>query len=253
MATLNKAWVDASLDQADNERSKISERERELHGLSSIRLKCLVNNLCAAGKVNYLELGIYKGATLISSVFGNECKAVGVDNFRHDDREPKKWAPEGFIWDNMKSQLEANIDRYKLSPETKVTGSISIIESDFEKVDWAKQPKFNVCLFDISPINSTLYDEFFEKTINALAMESVVVFTNQSNAQHAEELNTALLRHQDKFTIQFSETRLSSGTSDSSKYYSGIRIIGFKKKSMILKKPTVASTTAPKSNTSSKT
>ena len=94
---------------------------------------------------------------------------------------------------------------------------------------------------------------FFEKTINALAMESVVVFTNQSNAQHAEELNTALLRHQDKCTIQFSETRLSSGTSDSSKYYSGIRIIGFKKKSMILKKPTVASNTAPKSNTSSKT
>ena len=29
MATINKAWVDASLDQADNERSKISERGGE--------------------------------------------------------------------------------------------------------------------------------------------------------------------------------------------------------------------------------
>lgn len=249
MATLNKAWVDASLEQADNERSKISERERDLFGLSSIRLKCLVNNLCAAGKVNYLELGVYKGATLISSVFGNECKAVGVDNFRYDDREPKKWAPEGFIWDNMKSQLEANIERYNLHPETNVPGSITMVESDFEKVDWTKQPKFDVCLFDITPVNQSLYDEFFEKTLNALAMESVIVFTSQSNAQHAEELNKSLLRHQDKFTVQFSEIRTSGGTSDASKYFSGIRIIGLKKKAMI-NKP--APKVAPKANTTPK-
>lgn len=249
MATLNKAWVDASLEQADNERSKISERERDLFGLSSIRLKCLVNNLCAAGKINYLELGVYKGATLISSVFGNECKAVGVDNFRYDDREPKKWAPEGFIWDNMKSQLEANIERYNLHPETNVPGSIAMVESDFEKVDWTKQPKFDVCLFDITPVNQSLYDEFFEKTLNAMAMDSVIVFTSQSNAQHAEELNKSLLRHQDKFTVQFSEIRTSGGTSDASKYFSGIRIIGLKKKAMI-NKP--APKVAPKANTTPK-
>ena len=33
MTTLNKAWVDASLDQADNERAKISEKEREIIAL----------------------------------------------------------------------------------------------------------------------------------------------------------------------------------------------------------------------------
>lgn len=249
MATLNKEWVAASLEQADNERSKISERERDLFGLSSIRLKCLINNLCAGGKVNYLELGVYKGATLISSVFGNDCKAVGVDNFKYDDREPKKWAPEGFIWDNMKSQLEANIKRYDLHPETKIPGSITIVQSDFEKIDWTKQPKFNVCLFDITPVNQALYDEFFEKTLNAMAMEFVIVFTNQSNAQHAEELNKSLLRHQDKFTIQFSEIRTSGGTSDASRYYSGIRVLNIKKKAMV-NKPMANIT--PKANTTPK-
>jgi hypothetical protein len=239
VATLNKEWIAASLEQADNERSKISERERDLFGLSSIRLKCLINNLCAGGKVNYLELGVYKGATLISSVFGNDCKAVGVDNFTYDDREPKKWAPEGFIWDNMKSQLEANIKRYDLHPETKIPGSITIVQSDFKKIDWTKQPKFNVCLFDITPVNQALYDEFFEKTLNAMAMEFVIVFTNQSNAQHAEELNKSLLRHQDKFTIQFSDIRTSGGTSDASR----------KKKAMV-NKPTTSVT--PKANTTPK-
>ena len=163
MGKLNHAWVKAALEQADNERSKISEREKEIFGLSSIRLKCLINNLCAAEKMNYLEIGVYKGSTIIPAVMRNDVKAVGVDNFKYDEREPQRWAPEGFIWDNMKSQMEANIKRYDLHPETKIPGSISIIESSFEEVDWVKQPKFNVVMFDVSPLNQKVYDDFFEK------------------------------------------------------------------------------------------
>ena len=76
MGKLNHAWVKMALEQADNERSQISERERELHGLSSIRLKCLINNLCAAEKMNYLEIGTYKGSTIIPAVMKNDVKAV---------------------------------------------------------------------------------------------------------------------------------------------------------------------------------
>jgi len=248
MGKLNHAWVKMSLEQADNERSQISEREREIFGLSSIRLKCLINNLCAAEKMNYLEIGVYKGSTIIPSVMKNDVKAVGVDNFKYDEREPKRWAPEGFIWDNMKSQLEANIKRYDLHPETKIPGSISIIESAFEDVDWAKQPKFTVVLFDVSPLNQKVYDDFFEKVIVSLAQEAVVVFTGQSNAQHAEELNKSLLRHKDKIDVQFTETRVSGGMADATKYYSGIRVLGLKKKSgSFVKKPT-----APAANTAVK-
>jgi hypothetical protein len=248
MGKLNHAWVNASIEQADNERAKISERERELFGLSSLRLKCLVNNLCAAEKTNYLEIGVYKGATIISAVMGNDVKAVGVDNFQYDEREPKRWAPEGFIWDNVKSQLEANIKRYDNHPETKIPGSINLIQSSFEEVDWVKQPKFNVVLFDISPINQKVYDDFFDNVLVALAQESVVVFTGQSNAQHAEELNKSLIRHNDKIEVQYSEIRVSGGMADASKYYSGIRIIGFKKKAgSFIKKPAT-----PTSNTAAK-
>ena len=248
MSKLNHAWVKAALEQADNERSKISERERELHGLSSTRLKCLINNLCAAEKTNYLEIGVYKGSTIISAVMGNDVKAIGVDNFMYDEREPRKWAPEGDIWYNVKSQMEANIKRYDLHPETKIPGAITLIEKSFEEVEWAKQPKFNVCLFDVSPINQKVYDDFFEKVIVSLAQECVVVFTGQSNAQHAEELNKTLIRHQDKLDIQYSELRISGGLADATRYYSGARIVGIKKKSgSFIKKPS-----APKANTTVK-
>ena len=103
---LTEAFISAALELADNGLSKISERERELFGLSSTRLRSLLNNLCSKENTNYLELGVYKGATIISALYGNPTlKAVGVDNYKYDEREPKKWADEGTIWENIKSKL----------------------------------------------------------------------------------------------------------------------------------------------------
>ena len=44
-------------------------------------------------------------------------KGVGVEHYLYDDRESPKWAPEGFIWDNMKSHLEANLHIYRHEKE----------------------------------------------------------------------------------------------------------------------------------------
>lgn len=246
MSKLNHAWVSASLEQADNERSKITEREKELYGASSIRQRCLINNLCAAGKINYLEVGVSRGATIIPAVMGNDCKAVGIEHFRYDDRDPDKWAPEGHIHYNMESQLTANIQRYDLHPETKIPGSITIEKGAFEEVDYSKFPKFDLCHFDVSPVNQKVYDDFFESVLPALTQECVVVFSAQSNGQHAEELNKSLIRHADKFEIQYSELRVSGGLSDASRYYSGVRIIGFKKKAVAAKKAAPVKPTAAK-------
>jgi len=240
MSKLDHGWVKASLEMADNERSKLSERERELHGLSSVRLKCLINNLCAAEKCNYLEIGAYKGATLISAARGNDVKVVGVDNFKYDDREANKWAPEGYIWDNMKSQLEANINKYRLQPDVVNGADISIIEGDFKEVELPKN-KFNVCFFDLSPVTADDYDAFFEKILPSLAQSSVVVFSQQSNNDHAENLNEAMKKHESKFNSQYSEKRISGSNADATKYYSGIRIFGLVKKAAAIKptpKPT---------------
>ena len=88
----------------------------------------------------------------------------------------------------------------------------------------------------------------FEKVVPALAQESVVVFTGQSNAQHAEELNKSLLRHKDKLDVLYTEKRISGGMADSTRYYSGIRVLGIKKKSgSFIKKPTTpTANTTPK-------
>ena len=249
MSKSNHEWVKASLEMADNERSKLSERERELHGLSSTRLRCLINNLCAAEKCNYLEIGAYKGATLIAAARGNNVKVVGVDNFLYDDREANKWAPEGFIWDNMKSQLEANINTYRLQPDVVNGDDISIIQSDFKTAELSKNT-FSVCFFDISPVSSDSYDAFFDHILPALTQNSVVVFSQQSNNDHAEQLNEALKKHETKANSQFSEIRISGSNADATKYDSGVRIIGLVKKAVTAPvKAPVKAATKPTANT----
>ena len=234
MSKITLAWVRAALELADNERSKITEREKDLYGLTSLRLKAFLNNLCAKERVNYLEIGTYKGATLLSALYGNEkTKAVGIENFKYDDREPKRWAPNDGIWENMKSQLYSNIERYK-DPDSGVnTDNITIIEGDFETVDLSTFSKFDVCFFDVSPVDAAKYDAFVTNIIPAMLHESVVVFTNYSNETHANELQEMFIRHEDKITMQWSEHRISGGLSDATKYYSGILVAGIKKKSVL--------------------
>jgi hypothetical protein len=228
---MSESFCKTALKMADNERGKPTDIERnKIHGLSTVRTRCLISNLCAKANTNYLEIGVYKGSTIIAALFDNlTTKAVGVEHFLYDEREADKWAPEGFIWDNMKSQLEANLSIYR-TKERLNRDNFTLIEKPFQDVDWAKQPKFDVVHFDVAPVNEQVYDDFFSLVLPSLATESVVIFTQQSNSSFADLLNSALLKHSDKVTERFKEYRISNSMSDSYKYFSGIAMVGLKRK-----------------------
>ena len=228
---MSESFCKTALKMADNERGKPTDIERnKIHGLSTVRTRCLISNLCAKANTNYLEIGVYKGSTIIAALFDNlTTKAVGVEHFLYDESEADKWAPEGFIWDNMKSQLEANLSIYR-TKERLNRDNFTLIEKPFQDVDWAKQPKFDVVHFDVAPVNEQVYDDFFSLVLPSLATESVVIFTQQSNSSFADLLNSALLKHSDKVTERFKEYRISNSMSDSYKYFSGIAMVGLKRK-----------------------
>lgn len=246
---MSESFCRTALNMADKEKGKPTDVERNrIHGLSTIRTRCLISNLCAKVNTNYLEIGVYKGSTIIAAMFDNlSTKVVGVDHFKYDEREADKWAPEGFIWDNMKSQLESNINMYRGQKDRLNADNFTMIESDFADVDWSKQPKFDVVHFDVNPVSEEVYDNFFELVVQALAPESVVIFTQQSDANQAEMLNKALLKHSDKVIERFKEYRISSSLSDSTKYFSGIAMVGLKKKLGV--KPQNTTTVKMKANT----
>jgi len=233
MSKITQPFVKAALELSDNGQSKLNEREREVYGLSSTRLRSLINNLCSKPDTNYLEVGTYRGATLISAAYGNPtCKVVGIDNFMYDEREPKRVPPKGYIWDNMKSQLEANLGRYADSGTGLNIKNISFIQSDFQSADLVEFPSFDLCFFDVSPVNAAIYDDFFNLILTKMSATSVVVFSAYSNVSHAKELDEAFSRHADKVDVAWKEQRISNGTSDSTQYFSGIGIFGITKKAI---------------------
>ena len=111
-------------------------------------MKCLLNNLCSKDATRYLELGTYRGSTLISALYGNlKSHAVGVDDFSYDFREPKKIAPDDNGWSNVKSGLYDILKKYELIDDIP-SKNLKIIESKFEDISWSSQPKVDLIFCD---------------------------------------------------------------------------------------------------------
>lgn len=76
--------VKKSIEDAKNSISKLDSRTLSLEGMSSSKVRHLLNNLCSLAYASYLEVGVWQGSTLVSALFGNSkslSHAVAVDNW----------------------------------------------------------------------------------------------------------------------------------------------------------------------------
>ena len=64
-----------------------------------------------ADKINYLELGAYRGATLIAALWQNDVNAYAVEHFKYDATSPNRFMEDGHP--NVRTALENTIDTYK--------------------------------------------------------------------------------------------------------------------------------------------
>jgi hypothetical protein len=82
--------VDIAINKAYSGLSKLTKEILEIVGMSSALNRHLLNNL-GEGKKNYLEIGVNKGSTFISSLYQNDIKeAWAIDNWsQYNDDEPK--------------------------------------------------------------------------------------------------------------------------------------------------------------------
>ena len=183
MAKLSEEFVSACLNMADAEKSKLTDSERELYGQSSTKLKTFLNNICSKDNTRYLELGVYRGSTMVSAMYGNKTlQTVGVENFKYDKKEPQYFMEDG--WPNMKSQMYDVFQEYQFVDDVN-TDNLKIIESNFEDIAWSAQAKFDVIFMDIDPITPEIYDNFFKKVFNAFSRHCVVIFSNYSSEEIA--------------------------------------------------------------------
>lgn len=78
--------INKSIDNSSKNISKLSEEILSLYGYSGIQTRHLYNNLCSIEEnINYLEIGTYRGSTLISSCYKNKINSIAIDDWSQFD------------------------------------------------------------------------------------------------------------------------------------------------------------------------
>lgn len=90
--------VEDAIAAAETGKTKLTEAELTLDGMSSKKNRILLNELVTEDD-NYLEIGVFKGSTFVAALFGNNPKyAVAIDNFSQFD-------PQSTNLDTFKSEV----------------------------------------------------------------------------------------------------------------------------------------------------
>jgi hypothetical protein len=113
--------VERSIENALQAKTKLTETQLLLEGMSSNKNRIFLNELLSydASNVNYLEIGTWFGSTLISALYKNEVKsAVAIDNFAQFGGNYSK-----FVTNCLESGVQnfkfLNADCFNLSAEDK--------------------------------------------------------------------------------------------------------------------------------------
>jgi len=76
--------INTSIKNASHHHSKITDEILNISGMSSPKGRHLLNNICSLPNTHYLEVGSWKGSTLVSALYNNSQSvksAIAIDNF----------------------------------------------------------------------------------------------------------------------------------------------------------------------------
>ena len=97
---------------AELDKSKLREVERDLYGNSGRKIRHTINNICSI-KENavYVELGVYRGSTLVAANYGNKLISYAIDDFSIDIKEADNYKETG--WNNPRIAVKELIQKYR--------------------------------------------------------------------------------------------------------------------------------------------
>ena len=123
-----------------------------MSGMSGRKYRYLINNLVSSiNNPRYLEIGSWAGSTVCSALYGNQVKAVCIDNWLKFETE--EYVKKVYNTKDQKKEFEINTKKI-------ITEKIDFkfIESDFRKVDYNRLGKFNIYCYDALHDEKSQYD-----------------------------------------------------------------------------------------------
>ena len=122
--------------------TKIPDWIKFMSGMSGKKYRYFINNFISLiADPRYLEIGCWAGSTACSALYGNEVKALCIDNWS-EFADPKTINPSLNV-KNPKKEFEINTKKV-ISEKI----DFKFIESDFRKINYNEVGKFNIYFFD---------------------------------------------------------------------------------------------------------
>ncbi len=134
--------LEEQIKKSENLKSKLTEEILAIEGMSSPKTKHLLNNLCTNSS-NWLEIGSYRGCTLIAAAYQNiNTRIWAVDNFSQFDHQNTN---KGILYGNIKKHVPSsnitflNMDFKELSDSPNIRdNSLDVLFYDGEHTEQAQ-------------------------------------------------------------------------------------------------------------------
>ena len=154
----------------DTENINLKKALLKIDSMSTYAIGYLVNQICSRLSKNqiYLNIGCWKGFTLISGMIDTSCKVIGVDNFSQFDGPKKEFYSNFEKYRNKKKHFFYDED-YK------------IFFKNFEK----KQDKINFYYYDGEHSYKNQYENL--EIANNFLVKGSIVFIDDVNFSEVEK------------------------------------------------------------------
>ena len=155
--------------------SNVPENLLQMDGYTSANQRRFLNVLCSGFECHYLEVGVFKGATLLSAAFRNRGEFTGIDNFEQGTRDEAAY--------NIASNATGMI-----------TGgaNVNLVEANFWLMSREKLPRCNVFFFDANDGHNKRSSRALEHMRYALEDPFIMIVDNWSNLVVQESATLAL-------------------------------------------------------------
>lgn len=140
--------IDESIHWAQLEVSKLTQDVLDIHGITSNKVRCFLNNICNIDGAKYLEIGVFRGATFCSAIYGNNIFATGIDNFMSPNLTPKG------VSQKLSNYYKHNIE---VTPQEEFISNVKKY-GDINKISVYKTDYYSFDFKTLSPVDIIFYD-----------------------------------------------------------------------------------------------
>lgn len=209
-----------SFNKSANKESNFKQTRYDIDGLSSHRVRHLLNYICSFKDTKYLEIGVYHGSTFCAAIQNNSIKAYAVDTWEESKLQPYIDGKLSFKSSCTMETFEKNLKKYSGDNNVKVINKKAEIidSSDVEE-------KVNVIFYDGS---HDLQDQkkVLDNILN-ITEDTFLLIADDANFEGVVAANEKFV--QDNNLKMLFERKLLNDIEDDMMWWNGLHIMVLQK------------------------